>query len=45
MEPIRWNVIGLPAIADLTPGQYLLTVEVGTGPTAIKRESRFRIAK
>jgi hypothetical protein len=32
-------------VADLPNGQYLLTVEVGTGATAIRRDSRFRIVK
>jgi hypothetical protein len=32
-------------VADLADGQYLLTVEVGTGATAIRRDSRFRIVK
>ena len=32
-------------IAGLATGNYLLTVEVGTGPTAVRRDSRFRISK
>ena len=32
-------------VGDLATGQYLLTVEAGTGATAIRRDSRFRIVK
>jgi len=32
-------------ISNLTNGQYLLTVEVGSGPTAVRRDSRFRIVR
>jgi len=32
-------------VADLAPGHYLLTVEAGSGPTTVRRDSRFQIVK
>ena len=32
-------------VADLQPGHYLLTVEAGTGPAVVRRDSRFQIVK
>ena len=32
-------------VADLPNGQYLLTVEAGSGPTAVRRDSRFQIVR
>jgi hypothetical protein len=32
-------------VADLPSGHYLLTVEAGSGATAVRRDSRFQIVK
>lgn len=32
-------------VADLPSGHYLLTVEAGSGPTAVRRDSRFQIVR